>query len=173
MWIRDLATFLPLALQVNSPAICAKLLIGFLERQHADGEVPGGYLRGSALPAPTAPFPACLGGISTCKNTCESDQESSLVLAVEAYVNGTRDVAFLAQRVHGSARSHRTLAARHIEHGRGSVPREPTTVSGSHPGGCAKPPAAAAAAAAAAAFACNALRPGGKPSGWCGGAPAS
>ena len=101
VWIRDLATFAEVALEVNPPKKCKDILLGFFVRQHADGECPGGYLWGSPLPDPALKFPTCLGGTATCKNNVETDQEASLVLATDAYVRVTGDVAFLSQSVHG------------------------------------------------------------------------
>ena len=103
VWVRDLATFAHMALDVNPARECQNILLGFFERQRLDGEIAGGYRLGSPAPDPARPFTPCLGGTPTCKNTCETDQESSLVLSVDAYVERTSDAAFLSRVVNGSS----------------------------------------------------------------------
>ena len=102
VWVRDLNTFLERSLAANDPAECALVLRGFLKRQHPDGEVPDGYIPGSAVRPPSQRFGPCLdAGVDseTCKNDAVSDQEASLVQAVGKYVGATSNVTFLLDRL--------------------------------------------------------------------------
>eukprot|EP01051_Picozoa_sp_SAG22_P027383 SAG22_NODE_9140_length_608_cov_0.711198_1_plen_183_part_10 len=62
VWARDTATFIAVAAEVNPPATCEKVLLGFLRWQNEDGELPGGYSPSKPkVPSHgTAPFPACI-----------------------------------------------------------------------------------------------------------------
>jgi glycogen debranching enzyme len=102
VWIRDFNTFIELALTVNDPATIRAQLLPFFRFQGADGNIVDGVIpmaranvgyqyRRSALEP----------GRLAHKNTVETDQESSLVLAVARHVAGTGDAAFLNEAVAG------------------------------------------------------------------------
>ncbi|MEJ6020818.1 hypothetical protein [Ramlibacter sp. PS4R-6] len=86
VFIRDLNTFLALAIEAQGPQKVREYLELFLAHQGADGNIADGI--------------ALLDG-ATFKGTVESDQESSLVQAVAKYVAATGDTAFLTQSVAG------------------------------------------------------------------------
>lgn len=86
-WIRDLATFVEMALQVNPPEPIKQRLLLFLDFQGDDGNIVDGYVdlkhnhRYEYIFSKTAPQ------YKAHKNTVETDQESSFVLAVARYIN--------------------------------------------------------------------------------------
>ncbi len=104
VWIRDLNTFLDLALGASpdNPARLRGALLTFFKFQEADGNIVDGY-----IPAAKAGVgykyrksdlaPALLAH----KNTVETDQESSLVLAVARYLRGTGDSTLLDETIGG------------------------------------------------------------------------
>lgn len=102
VWIRDLNTFIELALDISDRQAIRQALLVFFHFQGADGNIIDGY-----VPAPKAQggykyirsdtMPQFRGH----KNTVETDQESSLVQAVYKYVNKTGDRKLLAEEVRG------------------------------------------------------------------------
>jgi glycogen debranching enzyme len=101
VWIRDLNTFIEMALEVNEPQRLREALLTFFKFQGADGDIVDGYVpidrtRGyqyrSSLLAPT---------VLAHKNTAETDQESSLVQAIRKYISVTGDRAILDQAIAG------------------------------------------------------------------------
>jgi len=102
IWIRDLNTFIEVSLEVNPVADIRAALLTFFKFQEANGDIPDGYIpkerssvgykyRRSSL----AP------GLLAHKNTVETDQESSLVLAVRKFVTVTSDRSLLTDEVGG------------------------------------------------------------------------
>ena len=96
VWIRDLNTFIEVALEVNEPKRFRESLLTFFKFQGTNGDIVDGYIpkdranvnyqyRSSPL-APT---------LLAHKNTVETDQESSLVQAMRKYVAVTRDRGIL------------------------------------------------------------------------------
>lgn len=88
VFIRDLATFLELAIEAHGPDRVRAQLAQFLVHQGTDGNVPDGIQVSDGV---------------TFKGTVESDQESSLVQAVARYVAVTGDRAWLLEPVAGEA----------------------------------------------------------------------
>lgn len=88
VYIRDLNTFVELAIEAQGPVNLRALLKQFLEHQGEDGNIVDAIVVQDG---------------STFKNTVESDQESSLVQAVAKYLAITGDKAFLSEEVHGLA----------------------------------------------------------------------
>ena len=92
VWIRDLNTFIELALQVNEPEGIRKALLTFFAFQGEDGNIVDGY-----IPAERANVAyeyrrsELAPGLLAHKNTVETDQESSLVQAIQKYVGVTGD----------------------------------------------------------------------------------
>ena len=108
VWIRDLNTFIELALDVQDHAALREALLTFFHFQGADGNIIDGYIPVSKanvgykyIHATTKP------GLLGHKNTVETDQESSLVQAVHKYVTKTGDGSLLDEVVNG-----RTVRAR-------------------------------------------------------------
>ena len=99
-WIRDMNTFIGVALEVVPPQRFRDALLTFCKFQGPTGDIIDCYI---AVPpekikpdhriSPLAP------GIAADKNTVESDQESSLVQAVRKYVAFTRDRSILDEPV--------------------------------------------------------------------------
>ena len=102
VWIRDLNTFIEVSLEVNPAADIRAALLTFFKFQEANGDVPDGYIpkeRGSVgykyRRSVLAP------GLLAHKNTVETDQESSLILAVRKFVTTTGDRSLLTEEVDG------------------------------------------------------------------------
>ena len=103
VWIRDLNTFIELALEVNNPDIVRKRLLTFFHFQGTNGNIPDGYAprdkphggnrEDRYRRSPTRP------NLLAHKNTVETDQESSLVQAVYKYVTVTGDRSILNEKV--------------------------------------------------------------------------
>lgn len=102
VWIRDLNTFIELALSVCDAERIRGALLTFFQFQGEGGDIVDGYIpeakagvgykyRRSAL----AP------GLLAHKNTVETDQEASLVQAVTKYCRFTGNWSLLAERVAG------------------------------------------------------------------------
>ena len=86
VFIRDLNTFVELAIEVQGPQVLRSQLVRFLEHQGDDGNIIDGIM---------------IQDGSTFKGTVETDQESSLVQAVAKYVAISGDKAFLSENVRG------------------------------------------------------------------------
>lgn len=102
VWIRDTATFLEIACEVNEPKAVKQVLIQFLQWQTSQGEIPDGYNISAAANHSMSGFGPCSGPKPVCKNTAETDQESSLVIAFSQYVNSTGDIAVVTEEVDGT-----------------------------------------------------------------------
>ena len=100
-WIRDMNTFIQVALGVNPPQHFREALLTFFKLQGPGGDIVDLYWpRDPAKPvnetyrtSPLAP------GLIADKNTVEIDQESSLVQAVFKYVSATHDLTILEERI--------------------------------------------------------------------------
>lgn len=100
-WIRDMNTFIQVALGVNPPQRFREALLTFFKLQGPGGDIvdlywprdPAKPVNGSYRTSPLAP------GLIADKNTVEIDQESSLVQAVSKYVSATHDQTILEERI--------------------------------------------------------------------------
>jgi hypothetical protein len=100
-WIRDMNTFIQVALGVNPPQRFRDALLMFFKFQGSDGNIvdlywppdPAKPVKDTYRTSPLAP------GLIADKNTVEIDQESSLVQAVFKYVTATKDQAILEERI--------------------------------------------------------------------------
>ena len=102
VWIRDFNTFIELALTVNQPAAIRAQLLPFFKFQGADGNIVDGVIPAAKANVGYQYRKSDLEpGLLAHKNTVETDQESSLVLAVARYVRITGDAAFLDETVAG------------------------------------------------------------------------
>ena len=116
VWIRDLNTFIEVALQINPPERFREALLTFFKFQGPRGEIVDGYLplnpakvNSDHRTSPLAP------GLMAFKNTVETDQESSLVQALSKYVAITGDQSILEERIAGvSVRERLGLAMQHL-----------------------------------------------------------
>jgi hypothetical protein len=103
VWIRDLNTFLALALEVNEPGLLREALLTFFKFQGPEGDIVDGY-----IPADKAGVgykyrkshlaPELLAH----KNTVETDQETSLIQAVHTYIRVTGDRTILEREIDGT-----------------------------------------------------------------------
>ena len=100
VWIRDLNTFIELALEVQDKQQIRRSLLVFFHFQGADGNIIDGYIPAAKagvgyeyILAPTMP------DLRGHKNTVETDQEASLIQAVAKYIRTTGDTALLAEKV--------------------------------------------------------------------------
>ena len=112
VWVRDLNTFIELALQVNEPEGIRRALLTFFEFQGEDGNIVDGYIPESRANVDyeyrrSELAPALLAH----KNTVETDQESSLVQAIHKYVRMTGDRAVLQVEIDSVAVVDRLEAA--------------------------------------------------------------
>ncbi len=100
VWIRDLNTFIELALEVNEPEGIRRALLTFFAFQGEDGNIVDGYILESQANVAYEYRRSSLGpGLLAHKNTVETDQEASLVQAISRYVGSTGDRAFLQEEV--------------------------------------------------------------------------
>ena len=102
VWIRDLNTFLPVALEGADRRRLRDALRTFFAFQGPAGDIPDGYVpeaegRGDYRYRRSSSAPGWLAH----KNTAETDQESSLVQAVATYVDVTGDRSILDDVVDG------------------------------------------------------------------------
>jgi len=102
VWIRDLNTFIELALEVQDREQIRRSLLVFFHFQGADGNVIDGFIPAENakvayeyILAPTMPE------LKGHKNTVETDQETSLVQAIAKYVRKTGDRSILQESVNG------------------------------------------------------------------------
>ena len=120
VWIRDFATFERVSLRVNDPAEVRASLLRIARFQRPDGNIPDGY--GSHPPTEAMLAEARRTGklVTTdagwrefivhpklddqagFKNSVETDQESSLVLAIATYVDVTGDRSILEADIDGT-----------------------------------------------------------------------
>jgi Amylo-alpha-1,6-glucosidase len=102
VWIRDMNTFIEVALEVNPPQRFRKALLTFFKFQGADGDIVDGYKTLDPAQVKSAYRVSPLAtNLMAFKNTVEVDQESSLVQAVFKYVTITHDKTILDERVAG------------------------------------------------------------------------
>lgn len=129
VWIRDFATFVGPSLGVNDSTDIRESLLRIARFQRPDGNIPDGYTPGAPDPALLAEarqsdelvtrdigwrevivHPQIDDSVGF-KNSVETDQESSLVLAVATYVDVTGDRGILDADVDGTPLRERLVAA--------------------------------------------------------------
>ncbi len=102
VWIRDLNTFIEVALEVNDPQPIRAALLIFFEFQGTDGNIVDGYIPKSRASVGYKYRQSDLApDLLAHKNTVETDQESSLVQALRKYVSQTGDRSLLQEKVEG------------------------------------------------------------------------
>ncbi|MBN1911565.1 MAG: hypothetical protein JW818_17620 [Pirellulales bacterium] len=100
VWIRDLNTFIELALEVQDREQIRESLLVFFDFQGADGNIIDGYIPAAKANVSydyiLSPDRPQLRGH---KNTVETDQEASLVQAIAKYVRTTGDTSILRVKI--------------------------------------------------------------------------
>jgi hypothetical protein len=104
VWIRDLNTFIEVAIEVNPPQRLREALLTFFKFQGPNGDIVDGYIPLDQAKVKYAFRTSTLAThLMAHKNTVETDQETSLVQAVRKYVAFTHDETLLAERIDGVA----------------------------------------------------------------------
>jgi glycogen debranching enzyme len=102
VWIRDLNTFIELALQVNEPEGIREGLLTFFKFQGENGNIVDGYIPAERANVAYKYRRSSLAPeLLAHKNTVETDQESSLIQAIHKYVQVTGDQALLRVEIDG------------------------------------------------------------------------
>ena len=102
VWIRDLNTFIIVALEANPRGALRDALLTFFKFQGPEGDIVDGYrpLDPNLKEKPYRVTPLT-PGFQSHKNTVEVDQETSLVQAVCKYVTVTGDRTILDEQIDG------------------------------------------------------------------------
>ncbi len=96
IWIRDFNTFIDGSLRVHGQEDVKEKLLLFFKIQGADGNVPDGAIKSDQANVGYKYIYSDLApGWAAHKNTVETDQESSLVQAVDKYIKVTGDRSIL------------------------------------------------------------------------------
>jgi hypothetical protein len=102
VWIRDLNTFIEVALEVNDAKPIREALLTFFKFQGSDGNIVDGYIPKARASVGYKYRKSDLAPqLLAHKNTVETDQESSLVQAIRKYVSQTGDRKILQEKVAG------------------------------------------------------------------------
>lgn len=102
VWIRDLNTFLELAVSVTDPERLRAALVTFFQFQGDGGDIVDGYIpQAKASVGYQYRHSALAPALLAHKNTVETDQETSLVQALAKYCRDTGNWSILAERVAG------------------------------------------------------------------------
>jgi hypothetical protein len=103
-WIRDMNTFIEVALKDNPPQRFRDALLMFFKFQGPTGDIIDCYIaEDPARIKPTDHTSSLAPGFVAGKNTVEADQESSLVQAVFKYITATQDRTILKEQIAGNS----------------------------------------------------------------------
>jgi glycogen debranching enzyme len=98
VWIRDLNTFIEVALEVNDPKPIREALLTFFKFQGAEGNIVDGYIPKARANVGYKYRQSDLAPeLLAHKNTVETDQETSLVQAMYKYIRQTGDRGILQE----------------------------------------------------------------------------
>ena len=100
-WIRDFATFIEIALEVNSKEIIKERILLFFDFQGEDGNIVDGYTEIDTEAGYDYIYSETAPDYKAHKNTVETDQESSLILAIARYIKATGDKDILLEERNG------------------------------------------------------------------------
>lgn len=100
-WIRDFATFIEVALEVNSKEVIKERLLLFFDFQGEDGNIVDGYTEIDNEAGYDYIYSKTAPAYKAHKNTVETDQESSLILAISRYIGITGDKQILFEEKNG------------------------------------------------------------------------
>ena len=100
-WIRDFATFIEIALEVNSKEIIKERLMLFFDFQGEDGNIVDGYTEIDTEAGYDYIYSETAREYKAHKNTVETDQESSLILAIARFIKATGDKDILFEEKNG------------------------------------------------------------------------
>lgn len=100
-WIRDFATFVEVALEVNSRDVIKERILLFFDFQGDDGNIVDGYTEIDTEAGYDYIFSETAPDYKAHKNTVETDQESSLILAIARYIKTTGDREILSEVING------------------------------------------------------------------------
>ncbi len=100
-WIRDFATFVEVALEVNPKEVIKERLLLFFDFQGEDGNIVDGYTEIDTEAGYDYIFSETAPAYKAHKNTVETDQESSLILAIARYIETTGDKEILYEVKNG------------------------------------------------------------------------
>lgn len=102
VWIRDLNTFIIVALESNPRGALRDSLLTFFKFQGPEGDIVDGYRPfDTNLKEKPYRLTPLAPGLESHKNTVEVDQETSLVQAVYKYVTVTGDRSILDEQIDG------------------------------------------------------------------------
>jgi hypothetical protein len=90
-WIRDFATFIEIALEVNPQEVIKERLLLFFDFQGEDGNIIDGYTELKNDGGYVYRYSKTAPNYKGHKNTVETDQEASLILAIARYIDVTGD----------------------------------------------------------------------------------
>ncbi|WP_203256905.1 glucosidase family protein [Hyunsoonleella ulvae] len=100
-WIRDFSTFAEVALEVNSKEMIKERILLFFDFQGTDGNIVDGYTYIDTEAGYDYIYSKTAPKHKAHKNTVETDQESSLILAIARYINATGDKDILQLEKNG------------------------------------------------------------------------
>lgn len=104
VWIRDYNTFIELSLEVFPKEVLKENLLVFFRMQGKDGNIIDGFIpKTKATSGYDYIYSDLEPRYAGHKNTVETDQESSLIQAVQKYVQRTGDKSILAESVGGQS----------------------------------------------------------------------
>ncbi|TWO34674.1 hypothetical protein E1J38_002115 [Seonamhaeicola sediminis] len=100
-WIRDFSTFVEVALEVNSKEMIKERILLFFDFQGTDGNIVDGYTDIATEAGYDYIYSETAPKYKAHKNTVETDQESSLILAIARYIDVTGDKDILQLNKNG------------------------------------------------------------------------
>ncbi len=100
-WVRDFASFIEIALEVNPKERIKERLLLFFDFQGEDGNIVDGYTPLDVEAGYDYIYSETAPNYKAHKNTVETDQETSLILAIARYIKTTGDSGILFEEKNG------------------------------------------------------------------------